>query len=164
MLAAILLTVSSQAAAPPAEPPSPGRVVIDLTPKRCTDRTGQDQADVVVCAKRERPYRIDPNVLAGQRARDALPVDTRTAQERAVEGSCHDQPSKCQGGGVIPILPAAIKTVEAVVLAVEGEDWRQPFRTKPDEYEAYRATQERERSRVSVSVRASSAAGSGPHP
>ncbi|MCW3796310.1 hypothetical protein OMW55_00600 [Sphingomonas sp. BN140010] len=138
-----------------AEPPAP--VVINLLPPPCPERSAE--ADVTVCARRIPDYRIDPGVLAGVRAREALPTDTRTAQAEAVAGSCHDEPSKCQGGSVIPILPAAIKSVEAMVLAARGEDWRQPFRTKPDEYEQYRAAQAKARPKVSVSVGASARAG-----
>lgn len=160
MLAMVVLSALAGAPAAAAEPPQ--RIVIDLMPKRCPDQgTG---ADVVVCGEREQPYRIDPDVLAGERAREALPVDTRTAQEKAVVGSCHDTPAKCQGGGIIPVLPAALKTIEAVVLAVKGEDWRQPFRSKPDDYEAYKAAQGERRAKVSVSLDAGASSGRRPTP
>jgi len=158
MIAAIVLGTVSGVPATAAEPPP--RVVIDLMPMPCPERsTG---VEVTVCGRRTPDYRLDPGVLAGTRAREALPTDLRTAQGKAVEGSCHDQPSKCQGGGVIPVLAVASKTIEAVVLAVKGDDWREPFRTKPDEYEAYRA--EQQRTRVSVSLGASAGTGAPPRP
>jgi hypothetical protein len=128
------------------------------------ERGGGSGAEIVVCGARERPYRIDPDVLAGQRAREALPADTRTAFSCAVRGSCHDTYAKCQGSGVIPVLPAALKTIEAVVLAVKGEDWRQPFRSKPNEFEAYQAAQGERRAGVSVSLEAGASAGLPPRP
>ena len=159
MLAALLLTALS--AAPVAAEPE--RVVIDLMPRRCPEQRPAG-GEVVVCGGRERPYRIDPDVLAGQRARDALPTDTRTAQEKAVEGSCHDTHAKCQGGGTIPILAPALKTIQAAVLAAKGEDWRKPFRSKPNEYEAYQAAQGERRAGVSVSLEAGASAGAPPRP
>lgn len=40
-------------------------------------------------------------------------------------------------GGMIPLLPAAVKVATAVVKAAKGEDWREAFRTKADDYQLY---------------------------
>ncbi|WP_152569529.1 MULTISPECIES: hypothetical protein [Sphingomonas] len=151
-----LLMASLASPEPPAaaQPPPPLR--IDVLARPCKD---DGDADVTVCARPRDDFRIDPNVLAGQRAREALPVDTRSPQERSQVADCTKEVGQCQGGGVIPILPGVVRTVTAVVLAAKGEDWRQPFRDKPDEYQAYRAyqaEQARRKSRVSVQVSAGS--------
>jgi hypothetical protein len=159
MLAALFLTALS---ATPAAADPPARVGTHLMPRRCPELSGD--GEVVVCGERERPYRIDPDVLAGQRARDVPPEDTRTAQEKAVQGSCHDTYAKCQGSGTIPILAPALKTIQAVVLAAKGEDWRQPFRSKPDDYQAYQAAQGERRAKIDVSLVAGASSGAPPRP
>ena len=146
----LVLVMAMAAQAAPAEP-----VRIDLLPPPCRD---DGKADVTVCASPRDRYRIDPSVLAAQRRREALPVDTRSPQERSQVADCTKELSACQGGGVIPILPGVVRTVTAVVLAAKGEDWRQPFRDKPDEYQAYQAEQAQRKSRISVGI----GAGSGP--
>lgn len=117
-----------------------------------------DADEIVVCGDRERrpaPYRIDPSVLAAERAREAPPVDARSPQQKAVAISCHDLPSKCQGSGVIPLLPVALKAAEAALLAAnKGEDWRSPFRTGPDEYQLH-PQDKAKRARISIGLGAS---------
>jgi hypothetical protein len=117
---------------------------------RCVGGTDE----IVVCGAREReaaPYRIDPSVLAAQRAREAPPVDARSPQQKAVAVSCHDLPSKCQGSGTIPLLPVALKAAEAALLAAKGEDWRSPFRTGPDEYQLHQQDKAK-RARISIGL------------
>lgn len=160
MLGGVLLGLAGAGALAAAEPPE--RVVIDLTPKPCTSE--QADADVTVCARRPDDFRIDPGVLAGERALNAPPQDLRTGQQKAIVRDCHAEWTKCQGSGVVPLLPAALKALQAAALAAKGEDWREAFRTKPDEYQAYRAEQERRRPRVSVSVGASAREGSAQRP
>lgn len=145
MLVAALADPAARAA-----PEAPIR--IDLLARPCRN---DGQADVTVCARPRDIYRIDPNVLAAQRAREALPVDTRSSQERSQVADCTKEIGACQGGGVIPILPGVVRTITAAVLAAKGEDWRQPFRDKPDEYQAYRTEEAQRKSRISVGVSAS---------
>jgi hypothetical protein len=156
LVSALLIAMGEPAAAQPA----PAPMVIDLMRPACPEDASE--ADVVVCAQRTPDYRIDPGVLASQRAREPQPSETTERQRSAMASatSCHDLPTKCQGSGVIPLLPAALKAIEAAALAVKGEDWREAFRTKPDEYQAYQA--ERRRSGVRVGVGVSAGAGSRP--
>lgn len=159
----MLISVMLLAIADPSPPRvEPAPLVINLLPPPCADANGE--ADVTVCAPTTPDFRIDPGVLAGQRALGPSAYDPgeRKRSEAATAISCHDLPTKCQGSGVIPLLPAALKTIEAVALAAKGEDWREAFRTKPDEYQAYRA--ERRKSRVQVGVGLSAGAGSATRP
>jgi hypothetical protein len=154
MLATALLIAMAEPAA--AQQSTAAPVVIDLMPLACPENASE--ADVTVCAQRTPGYRIDPSVLAGQRAREPQPPEAteRGRSEMAAATSCHDLPSKCQGGGIIPLLPVALRTIEAATLAVKGEDWREAFRTKPDEYQAYQAQRRRSGIRVEVSAGAGS--------
>lgn len=139
MLASLLFAVAGGAA--PASGPPPAPLVINLLPPPCPDKPSD--VEVQVCAKRSPDYRIDPGVLAGQRAREGAPMSEKERVKTVLATSCHDLPSKCQGGGTIPILPVVLKTVQAAALAIKGEDWRESFRTRPVEYEAYLAERER---------------------
>ena len=157
MLVSVLLIAMAE---PAAAQPDPAPVVIDLMPPACPEHAGE--ADVTVCAQRAPDYRIDPSVLAGQRAREPQPPETTERQRSAMASatSCHELATKCQGSGIIPLLPVALKTIEAATLAVKGEDWREAFRTKQDEYQAYQA--QRRRSGIKVGVGVSAGAGSRP--
>lgn len=47
---------------------------------------------------------------------------------------------------MIPLLPAAVKVATALVKAAKGEDWREAFRTKPDDYQLYEEERKEEAS------------------
>lgn len=135
-MVASVWTAIALAGSQPGAASNPAPLVINLMPPPCPE--GEDDIDAVVCAKRIPDYRIDPDILAGERSRHAPPISERGRKEAATAESCHNLPTKCQGSGVIPILPMAIKTIQAVTQAVKGEDWREPFQTGNDEYSAYR--------------------------
>ncbi|MGE5562389.1 MAG: hypothetical protein ACM3ZV_03685 [Bacillota bacterium] len=91
-----------------------------------------DPAEVVVCGRSQQPYRIDPGVLAATRAAEAPPPKPpldASADQACVGPNC--------GGGTIPLVGMALKAIEAVELAARGDDWREAFRTRPDQYRAY---------------------------
>ena len=144
----LLMGMAAQAAS--AEP-----LRIDILARPCRD---DGQADVTVCARPRDDFRIDPDVLAGQRAREALPVDTRSAQQRSQVADCTKELTACQGGGVIPVLPGIVRAVTAGVLAAKGEDWRQAFRDRPDEYQAYQSQRAQRKARIRIGVSAGNGA------
>jgi len=88
--------------------------------------------EVVVCGRSKRAYRIDPDVLAATRAADAQPpkppIETATA-DRCVGPHC--------GGATIPLVRMALAAAKAAALAAQGDDWREAFRTHPDQYQVY---------------------------
>ena len=114
-----------------------------------TDCKSDDPNAVVVCGRSQQRFRIDPNVLAATRRAEALPpkapLDATGAQP------CTG--SQCGGGDFVPLIPMALKALKATELAIEGDDWREAFRTRPDQYQAYRAEQAK-KGKVSVSVTA----------
>jgi hypothetical protein len=109
-----------------------------------------DPSAVVVCGSRSRKYRIDSNVLAAQRAAEAAP-----SREQALDPDSHAQciGPNC-GGDFVPLVAVAIKVAKAAVDAATGEDWRQNFRTHPDEYSAYQEAKSKGSGTVSFSVSA----------
>lgn len=155
--ALVLLAAGFAAAAPAQEPPAPGPP-LDLstqaTPRQCDKATS---GEVVVCGERERsPYRIDPATLDSMRAEDAIKNPDRVASRDLPATPCGVGNDIC-GGDAIPLLQPALKVAEAVVKAVNGEDWREPFRTGVDEYQLYEdAKRKQDSASVTVGVSASS--------
>lgn len=95
-----------------------------------------DPAEVVVCGRSEQRYRIDPHVLAAVRAADASPPKpslNATGADSCVGPNC--------GGATIPLVGMALTVARAAMLAAKGDDWKEAFRTHPDQYEAYRQSE-----------------------
>lgn len=114
-----------------------------LSKERCTS---DDPSTVVVCGKSQRRYRIDPVVLEATREAEAPPPKPKldaTRSESCIGPNC--------GGGMIPLVGMALTAVKAAVLASQGDDWREAFRTHPDEYRAYEDAKART-SRISIGV------------
>lgn len=104
-------------------------------------------AEVVVCGKPAERYRIEPNVLAATRAAEALPPKApldATAPEGCVGPNC--------GGGTIPLVGMALTAIEAASLAAQGDDWREAFRTHPDQYQAYLQSKATHKGGISIGV------------
>lgn len=105
-----------------------------------------DPTTVVVCGRSQQQYRIDPLVLEATREAEAPPL--KPGLDATTAGGCIGP--NC-GGGMIPLVGMALTAVKAAVLASEGDDWREAFRTHPDEYRAYEDAKART-SRISVGV------------
>lgn len=108
---------------------------------------GTDSSEVVICGKSQQRFRIDPSVLAATRAAEAAPPKPPVTGE-VPEAGCVGP--DC-GGATIPLVGMALTALKAAELAAEGEDWRDAFRTHPDEYQAYQAAKSRT-GRISVGL------------
>jgi len=118
------------------------------------DTTGcksNDPAEVVVCGRSQQRYRIDPQVLAATRAAEALPP--KPALDASRDSSCTG--ANC-GGGTIPLVGMALAVLKAAELAVQGDDWREAFRTHPDQYQLYEQSKASKKARVSIGLGAAS--------
>ena len=104
-----------------------------------------DPNEVVVCGRSPQRYRIDPNVLAATRAAEAPPpkpsLDATNANP-CVGPNC--------GGATIPLVAMALTAIKAAELAADGDDWKEAFRTRPDQYKAYR--QSKDKGGISIGV------------
>lgn len=112
---------------------------------RCTN---DDPATVVVCGRSQQRYRIDPVVLEATREASAAPPKPRldaTTEPGCIGPNC--------GGGTIPLVAVALTALKAAVLASQGDDWREAFRTHPDAYSQYEDAKART-SRISIGVTA----------
>ena len=129
-LAALLPAVTT-AQVPPASS-------LDLTTRPAkTECTASTPAEVVVCGERgPSPYRLDPTVLQAIRDKAQAANPPRPPDRGASAEPCGTGSNPC-GGGMIPLLEPALRVASAVVKAVQGEDWREPFRNGPDDYQRY---------------------------
>jgi hypothetical protein len=107
-----------------------------------------DPNEVVVCGRSPQRYRIDPNVLAASRAAEApapkSSLDATTANAACVGPDC--------GGATIPLVALALTAIKAAELAAQGDDWKEAFRTHPDQYKAYQ--QSKAKGGISIGVTA----------
>lgn len=142
ILAGLSSTASAQASAPRsgASPESaaaapPLRIVLPVTAPGCEARPDDDE--IIVCGRKGSPYRIDPAVLAGTRAREAR--DDRRPEQRTTVSTekCSPVGGMSCGENVLPVSAIALTVVTAAVKAAKGEDLRPMLRTRPSEYEAY---------------------------
>ena len=132
-----------------ADPQIVSKALGSVATGRKSDCRSEDPNAVVVCGRSQQRFRIDPTVLATTRRAEALPpkapLDATGAQP------CKG--SQCGGGDFVPLIPMALKALKAAELAIEGDDWREAFRTRPDQYQIYRSEQAKT-GKVSVSVSA----------
>ena len=112
-----------------------------------------DPAEVLVCGRSAPRYRIDPSVLAATRTVEARPP--KPLLDASTEQSCVGP--DC-GGATIPLVGMALVALKAAELALQGDDWREAFRMRPDAYKAYQEAKakEAERRRVTVGLSAGS--------
>ena len=137
LVALIPLAISSAAAAQESQPvPSAvaGALRDTLGVKPGSSCKSDEPDAVVVCGRSQHRYRIDPDVLAAERATEAPPPKPPLTADDA-QTACIG--AQCGTGGVVPLIPMALKAIEAAELAADGDDWRDAFRTHPDQYSAY---------------------------
>lgn len=148
---AIAIAVLGIAAAQSA-PPGPR---VDLSTPNSQCKAGAP-GDVVVCGDRgPSPYRLDPTVLDAGRAKERSTNPVRVQDRSASANLCGTVRDEC-GGGMIPILGPALRVADAVVKAVQGEDWREAFRNGPNDYERYEQAK-RKKSGITLGVSVSNA-------
>jgi len=131
----------------PVSIPTIGNAVHDSIVQGCKSN---DSAEVVVCGHSQQRYRIDPFVLEAAREVEALPA-TQPASGDVPQATCVGP--EC-GGGMIPLVGMALTAAKAAILAANGDDWRDAFRTHPDEYRAYEdaKTKESKKGHLTIGV------------
>lgn len=115
-----------------------------------------DSSEVVVCGRSQQKYRIDPSVLAAGRAAEAPPPKPQLD----ATGAAPCAGANCGGGSYVPLVGMALTALKAAELAANGDDWRDAFRTRPDQYRVYEQekTKTAKNGRISIGI----SAGSGP--
>ena len=113
------------------------------TSRRCDPAKG---AQIVVCGDPDprSPYRIDPAIALTQQ--NPHEQDRGPSAHRSIgEDVCPPHGLKvCPGSDTVPVLAIARVAARSAMLAVNGEDWREPFRTQSDQFEEYRLAKAKE--------------------
>ena len=110
---------------------------------------GGVDGEVVVCGSKEKKYGPDADVM---RAADPAPLPpTPDSRERATAVQCGTGGNLCDSGQ-IPVTAVALAGAKAVLQAIKGEDWKEVFRTRPDEYQRYLDARQRRQASARVSV------------
>lgn len=153
-----LIALVAPGAAPAQDANPPAGQAIDLSrdpPNRCKTPS---PGELVVCGERgPSPYRLDPTVLDAQRSREAANNPARVQDRSGAPNLCGTVRNEC-GGAAIPLLEPALRAATAVVMAVEGDDWRQAFRNGPSDYDRYEQARQK-KSRIGISISVSSGNG-----
>src|SRR5690348_11129863 len=124
-LPAVLLILAQAAAAPasapasygPDEPAAPKQRAAGTQP--CTPtRPGADTREIVICAPRVEPYRIDPDLLEARREKKRNANPPRRP-ERFASNSCAVGPMGCGPQAGINLVGAALTAVTMAEKAVK---------------------------------------------
>ncbi len=147
-LMALGLPTAAATQAPVRPEPSLSQSLADQEAQPAESCKSSDPTAVVVCGRSQQRYRIDPNVLAAARAAEAPPPKPEldaTNANTCVGPNC--------GGATIPLVAMALTALKAAELAAEGDDWKEAFRTHPDQYKAYQASKAK-KGKISIGVMA----------
>ena len=127
----------------PAPPPMP-RPAVKVPAEPCKTPEAkdvkEDTREIVVCAQKPEGYRIDPDVLAAQRAKKKGNPTTPRSAEKFVDNSCASVgPMGCRGVPAIDLLSAAAVLATMAQKAAKGEDVGKMFVTDPqsNDYQRY---------------------------
>jgi hypothetical protein len=141
----MFMLVAAQAA-PPAQPaPAPeAQPASAAAPESCKATEPKDvkaeTREIVVCAQKPEGYRIDPDVLAAQRAKKKGQSVGPRRPERYVDNSCQSVgPQGCIQGPAIDLLGAALMAANMAQKAAKGENVGKMFVTQPQssDYQRY---------------------------
>ena len=140
--------------AAPAQQPEPA---LDLSNRAQAEQCrAASEAEIVVCAERgPSRYRIDPDVLQSIRAKELADNPPRKPSQVTDGDPCTVGPNGCPGEGALPLMSMALTAVTMAVKGLQGEDWREPLRTGPDDYQRYLESKRKREgagSRVSIGV------------
>lgn len=171
---ALALLAQAAAAAPAPEaaagygPPPPVLPVKAPPPpaESCDAAARTDSSAIVICAPKPQGYRIDPDVLAAERAKKnggrLKPPDKMADRSCAIVG-----PMGCRGGAGINILGAATTLATMAERLAKGEEIGSLFVTDPtpDEYQLYvLARKRREAAAAEAAAKAKAKAAPGAQP
>ena len=134
MVRQFLVAVAAVSVAAPVlakgSPPNDRVLDLSLATKGCLST---DPAEVIVCGKRGTSrYRIDPTVLQVIREKESAENPPQPSGRSASAEKCPIGVNSCPGGGTIDLIGPLMVIARSLLSAAEGEDWREPFRTRPD--------------------------------
>ena len=146
--APLLIAAAAAPAIPSPAPQALGKALRESTRSDCGT---PDPGDILVCAKPNGTYRVDPLILAIEGKSEEGPARRPLDASRTVAGSQCIGPQKC-GSEILPLVAIALAALKAGELAAKGEDWKGAFRTEPPEYQRYSAEKARAKQRPRVKL------------
>lgn len=146
----LLFSLLTLASAPTAAQAAPdlGHALHDAGIGETRSCKSEDPRAVVVCGTARQPFRIDPTVLAATREAEAAPIKPPVGGDVS-QAVCSGP--RC-GPPPVPLVGMALAALKAAALAAQGDDWREPLRTHPDQYKVYEQKKSASKPRVSVEV------------
>jgi hypothetical protein len=142
------VTTASYGPTPPPPPKPPAKVPAQPCKTPEAKDVKEETREIVVCAQKPEGYRIDPDVLAAQRAKKKGYSGKPRPGEKFVDNSCASVgPMGCRGVPAIDLLSTALVLAEIAQKAAKGENVGKMFVTDPQssDYQRYLdAKQERE--------------------
>lgn len=145
----LVTTAASAAIAAPASAQAP-KLDLSAPPRGCAPAS---PGEIVVCGESQEKYRIDRDVLQVIREQELAANPPRPPVQVADGDPCKVGPNGCPGEGALPLLAIAMKAAQLAVQVAKGEDWREPLRTRPDEYEQYlKSKAKRNKAKPSVGI------------
>lgn len=118
------------------------RSAVDVTSAIGCRQASPDE--VVVCSPAKPKYGPDADVMKA--AEPPPPLLETDRRELATQTRCGTGGNLCDSGQ-IPVTAIALAGAKAVMMAAQGEDWKEVFRTRPDEYQRYLDARSRRRAR-----------------
>jgi hypothetical protein len=144
-------SAASAAEDPQATPPkSIGQALEDKELIQQGGCKSDNPGEVIVCGRSQQRYRIDSNVLAATREAEALPP--KPELDATTSTPCSGP--NCGGGSYVPLVGMALTAIKAAELAAAGDDWRDAFRTHPDQYKIYQQSTQSKRGTIHFGVTA----------
>lgn len=103
-----------------------------------------DARNIVVCAQRQRPYRLDPSVMEAGRQAESNSRSATSATPSA-QAVCSASPTGCTKDlRSLDLANVALVVGTTAVRAAKGDDWTKVFRPGgPDEYQLYQQAKRR---------------------
>jgi hypothetical protein len=143
--------------------PRPAKKAVPAAEACIPGQRGSNPNEIVICAPRVEPYRIDPDLLEARRLKrnDDAGRPTRPGPSGARMVDCSTiGPMGCRGGASINVAAAALTAAQMATRLAEGKEIGSMFVTDPhpSEYQLYleaRAQREaREAARAGARLRA----------
>ena len=149
----VALAMLAQTAPPAADQAPPKAAERECSPRNPLGEHGE----IIVCAIKPEGYRIDPDVLAGKKAKKKAMAGGPKPPETFKQNDCATiGPMGCRGGPTFDLLAATMTAAEIAARLAQGQEIGSMFVTTPEasEYDYYKqAKHERETKKAAAEIK-----------